>query len=1459
MARGSESTADLYVRLGLSYDELESGFVNAERTIRDNMTRLSRENQIIDLQARVEIAGLDETADAEQILQIRTRALNQQLEHQRDRVRLASAELANMTDRTGENSDQTQRARLALERERLALAQLEEQLASLNDSQDDTSDSTDGLRERFSALAGKLAPVAAGFTAVIGAMTAAGEATKALIEDWRELQQQSYELNMSISDTRKLLRQIRLAGGDIGDFEGYIRGITDAYVKGEKDDPEFIALGRYGAKITDATGKLKDFKSITEEVYQAYLKAKAAGEEIEFLQMTGGESGVRDAIQLFERYAEAKEDAAKIVDAGLDQKQMHAAERSLNLLMEQMKEFKDAAVNVITPATVKAIDDLFGIFNAGTKAIKENTDTLRDWGSAIAEIASFMPGVHEFGWTWDAIKALANVESEAEKTAENIKKANDKTQEGVASWADYRKATEGATKSWGDFRRETDPKRGEDPLNQYGWQRLRDLKNEIEDIRVEIKNFNNDYKQSLAELGLEKDRALDSPNYLSLKEELAIRERYTAQLELLEKKRAEAIKEAREDVEAELGTDLDQQLLDFQRRKKDWISAGMDAAEAEILAEKLKIDAIEELEKEFNAARDAFRNTDLQNRLDAIEKEKEAWIDKGVSEAEAEELAQLRIAKVREEYLQKAQDLLQEAADIEYHSTHNALENQIYDIERWKQAQLEKAETAEEVAAIIANAAAKEEAAIQKSLERAKSLMNEAADREYGLTHSAFEKQLHDIERWKQAQLEKAETAEEIAATVANAASREAEAVEQEVNRIKGVMESAQDRLARLRLSQRDYDLYRAQKQYEKDLQELPSVLANELLFAELNRIKGRQDGVSLGYTDKPPQYFKTTSQMDVATVEKIFRDLQARLPSLVRVNPENYARYKAKEELQNAKTTAQIDKATAPFREGLKNAVSSVNDFSKAIQQATAAVRGGNNAPNNSTPATPATDAQNEAFTALSGLLGNGGSVLDHEGDVSVAYLEELNKSLDNLDSSTRDALYAILDKVPEGINVDAIKELIRDNSDGRANIVYLDELEEALRSLPSDVREALQNALNGQPVGTVDVGTVDTDNLQQSFDDLSQSVDSINTPIENLADATQNAGTSTNAFSDELNKTADALDVLREKIANTPIQPLPQEQPQQTPQYDNFSDVFDKALKGTATLGELTALGGLATLQPEIALLGAGIEALANTVQTLRELAKEPLPSQPQPQSSSAPQPDSPTTSVDLSAIQQTLSEVSQTLTAIQQDVTTIQQEPPVDLMPLQEALQQSSSAETSALTEINTSIQATTQAISNAVQQNSQSTSTQLSQIVSEATQAISEAGEKVTQTITEATQEVMQSILSAIETSTQQKIESLAGNIQSVLQAIETSTQQMVQALGIVSQAMADMAQAAREARSSQSQPVNVNVNPNINLGGAYVFDNAMKQQLTNDIATEVINAVTSAVQTATQQANYGYGN
>lgn len=65
--------------------------------------------------------------------------------------------------------------------------------------------------------------------------------------------------------------------------------------------------------------------------------------------------------------------------------------------------------------------------------------------------------------------------------------------------------------------------------------------------------------------------------------------------------------------------------------------------------------------------------------------------------------------------------------------------------------------------------------------------------------------------------------------------------------------------------------------------------------------------------------------------------------------------------------------------------------------------------------------------------------------------------------------------------------------------------------------------------------------------------------------------------------------------------------------------------------------------------------------------------------------------------------------------------------------------------------------------------------------------------------------------------------------------------------------------AVEQRGRNTPEVNVNPTINVNLGGAYVFDNAMKQRLTDDITSNVANAVTSAVNEATSRINTSYGN
>ena len=144
----AESLGGLYIRLGLSLSELQSDFIAAERTITQNMARLSREQQIIKLRAQVDIAGLDPDKDAAKILEVQMKALNQQIASQKDRLKLAEVGLQDTAQKTGELSAQTQKATISVEREKLALQNLENELKNLSNQKIQIN--ADSLRAQFS-------------------------------------------------------------------------------------------------------------------------------------------------------------------------------------------------------------------------------------------------------------------------------------------------------------------------------------------------------------------------------------------------------------------------------------------------------------------------------------------------------------------------------------------------------------------------------------------------------------------------------------------------------------------------------------------------------------------------------------------------------------------------------------------------------------------------------------------------------------------------------------------------------------------------------------------------------------------------------------------------------------------------------------------------------------------------------------------------------------------------------------------------------------------------------------------------------------------------------------------------------------------------------------------------------------------------------------------------------------
>lgn len=308
------------------------------------------------------------------------------------------------------------------------------------------------------------------------------------------------------------------------------------------------------------------------------------------------------------------QDAAKIFDAGLDPAEFHEAERALNLLTEQMQEFKEAAVNLVTPTTTSAMKTLFNVFREGTEFLTENNKALRSWIDTFAKAAVDAAGLRPL---------LAHFSDN-----DDTQKLDDHTKKVLQTQDDLNKA----------YAKQKIQMQG-DPTTQYGWQRLNDLRDELRELEIELDNFGNSYDETLAKVDLWREKSLRQ-NDLSKQERIAIEELYAAKVEQIEQEKEDRLDEIREKANSKFKTDLQNQLDAIEKQKDDWISVGMDEAEAETLAQREKADAISKLNAEVAKNLDSIWQSSLEKRLSEIDREKQAWIQKGVEEVKVTQWAE---------------------------------------------------------------------------------------------------------------------------------------------------------------------------------------------------------------------------------------------------------------------------------------------------------------------------------------------------------------------------------------------------------------------------------------------------------------------------------------------------------------------------------------------------------------------------------------------------------------------------------------------------------------------------------------------------------------------------------------------------------------------------------------------------------------------------------------------------
>ena len=848
MPKGDGITLEkLFIELGLDLSQLQSDILAADRTVTENISRLNRERNIIRLRMEADTAGLDRVKDAAKIFEIQEKSLNQQLTISRDRMTILEAAYKQVANNANATAVAVNRAEQAFLREKVIVGQLEQQLRTLSSQKvspppvnnllsgyqglkGNVTDKLSELNSAFSQLQGSTSSFDAAITATLGVIgsiprpaalaTAALvglplifkgiensilDMTKAAAAGGDSVYVMSRGFQMSIADTGKFSTNAKVAGVQVNDLATAVKNVQRQVARGGEDSRAAEWLKRYGESAYDASGNLKDLNEMTFALSRALKRAQADGKGAEFV-LNAFKNVSADAITAIEDWADVSAQASTIVKAGLgNPKLAHEVQGNLNAMNVQSAQLGTSFTNALLPVANEIVPRMTERMGKMTSLIKENKDVILDLGRDFAQV-------------WGAVEDTV-----------------DKVVDGVGVLAKYarenRVARQTDTKSIVDkYKADNQVRNAKDILEReiatggYSSDDIKKLRARLDLYQKELRQTEQDSKALWAKRREEFAEAnkpiIDKYKYddsiktgtdllkkLSDAEKETIEKADSAFGSLQERAAAlvmelQKVRQTAEQAQAEVKA--------FKSTAEDFSTAGQ---ERRNLSED-KIDQLRELRK-YKENADAIMDKISLNDYDYRKSELQRWLQEELPRETEQSLEKYyavmeefsaRSTQIEQERANKLQEIRDSVATADKNSFDNKLANIEKEKESWIQVGMGIVE-AEELAQ------KKRLRVMQDAAEKAQQYLSNAADIEFSLTHTAFEKQLRDIERWEELQKRKAESTEEAAAIGAEAVAKEAEAFEREVDRIKGKVQSLEDKIFEQEHSQYANDVRRLQQE----------------------------------------------------------------------------------------------------------------------------------------------------------------------------------------------------------------------------------------------------------------------------------------------------------------------------------------------------------------------------------------------------------------------------------------------------------------------------------------------------------------------------------------------------------------------------------------------------------------------------------------------------------------------
>lgn len=814
MSKTSTTIDELKVAVGLDISKLNADFLEAGSQVNQALAQLNREKNNINLRGKLEISGLDEVKDKTKIMEIQERTLTQQIKLQEDRIKIVNAEYEKMANEKGKNASATQRLESNLLREQQSLVRLQNALQAVNNTKVEPKiGNANNLLNSYNGLSGKLSTAQMAITnftsGTNNAVTASLELISKVPTAWGKVAVAAVAATAMLPVAEmgivKLAEPAIHAGDSLYKLQAKLHATTEETVQfnnifklaGISVDTGADALMRLGKSVltagengNEATNMLRRYHVTLTDGVGRLLPYQQQLEQL----ATGYQRAAK----------EGNEESYVVATLG-------ARGRELIPILQEYNELKEDSASLVSTGLIDPEE--------AHEAEREIRKMNYDLGQLkLAFSAALIPVAKEM---------IPELRDDFAGMINFIKKNKDEIKNMALAFGNVVKAIGTVLGA------------------------LATLGAKFDEVTGKSKNISGLFGSGHNIAGTI-DMGLSA--FVGLYSAGSLIEKYYAddinKFNCAEKEKTEAAKKAKEEIEKTKNEEAEA----IRKKAAEESKAEEDAAEAQSRIAKNKSEA--------DSIYYHMAHNDTENAIYDIKKQEEEDLKaaKTLEErASIEALAGAKIAKVYHDIAkaekEKADALNMNTESIYYKMSHSDIEGQINDIELWKQAELEKSQSAEHSAAIIANAEAKEAEAYHNvakaEQEKANSLNMNTESIYFKMNHTAIESQIHDIEMWKQAELEKSQSAVNTAAIVANAAAKEAEAYKQAADRVKDVNQSLMDDIYKMTHSEKEnqlYDMFKRANQAIKDGAD--KSLVSEWLQDKTNEInkktKSKDSGVKV-------------------------------------------------------------------------------------------------------------------------------------------------------------------------------------------------------------------------------------------------------------------------------------------------------------------------------------------------------------------------------------------------------------------------------------------------------------------------------------------------------------------------------------------------------------------------------------------------------------------------------------